>query len=177
MEQIRDYAQIEFADDSVMVYQPRYVGEGKSHVRAIVVLPNGQLMEIEKPCADRSSKFVRDIFLQYTDAEIEQFTLRAIAVTAKKQASDARVAERAAREQTQAATFQAKVQALEIAEVRDCPDRRILRRIRRAKSPFEVGALVQFVLQKSFAIIPDQEMASDDSAVDEVSAGLEEGKQ
>jgi hypothetical protein len=146
----RDYTQIEFGDDSVMVYQPRFANAERTKVKALIVLPNGQIKEIEKECADRSSKIVRDIFLQYTEAEILEFTEREQAVLAKKSASDARGLERQIREQEQAIVFQAKVNALDLPEVKNFADKNIARRIRKAKNPIEVAALVALVFQQSY---------------------------
>jgi len=146
----RDYTQIEFSDDSVMVYQPRFTNPERTKVKALIALPNGQFKEIEKDCADRSSIIVRDIFLQYNEAEIVEFTAREQAMVAKKGAADARAMERQMREQQQAIVFQAKVNALELPEVKNFPDKNIARRIRKAKNPIEVAALVALVFQQSY---------------------------
>lgn len=150
METTRDFTKIDFSDDSVLVYQPRYTDESRTRVRAILVMPNGQLIETEKSVDDRESRFVRDIFLQYTEAEIWENTRRELVMLEKKRLASEELAARQAREAEKAMTFQAKVKALEMPEVRDFPDKRVSRRIRRAKSPFEVAALVTLVLQESF---------------------------
>lgn len=151
---MRDFTQIEFADDSVLVYQPRFTDESRTRIKAFMVLPNGQLMETEKDVRDQDSRFIRDIFLQYTEEEILQFTARENIVLEKKQKAAERAAEVQAREEEKAVTFQAKVKALEIPEVRDFPDVRITRRLRKAKSPFEVAAIVALILQKTYADEP-----------------------
>lgn len=146
----RDYSMIEFTDDSVLIYQPRYTDDSRNRIRAIVSLPNGQIMQVEKSVADRDSKFVRDIFLQYTEQEILEFTRRENCVVAEKSRVDEKAAARRVREEELALTFQAKVKALEIPEVQNFSDKRITRRLRKAKSPFEVAALVALILQKHY---------------------------
>ena len=146
---------IEFADDSVIIYQPRYTDESKSRVRAIVKLPNGKLIEIEKESKERSSSFVRDIFLQYSDEEIMEFSKREQLVSEKKRIADQRASENDLREKKRAATFQAKVDALEIPEVKNFSNKDVLRRLRRARSPFEVSALVVYILDRSIGATSD----------------------
>jgi len=153
---------VEFADDSVLIYQPRFTDQTKSRVIAIAKLPNGKLVEVEKDVADKTSSFVRDIFLQYSEEEILGFTAREAAVGEKKRATDERVAGRKQVEAQRAATFQAKVDALEMPEVKNFPDKNVIRRLRKASSPFEVSTLVLYILDKTLgagAAAPNAEEA------------------
>jgi hypothetical protein len=161
MEMIRDYSKIPFCDDSVLIYQPRYTDETRLRVRAIVALPNGQLMQMEKSVHDRESKVVRDIFLQYTPDEIMEYTRRENVVLPEKTRVDEKAAQRKARDEEMALTFQAKVKALEIPEVQNFADKRVTRRLRKAKSPFEVAALVALILQKHFENSADEQKCYD----------------
>lgn len=144
------YTEIEFADDSVIVYQPRFVGPEFKRVAAIVRLPNGQLHEIEKDYNDPTSKFVRDIRLQYNEQEIREFTAREEGILETKQRVDERTALRRAEIEQDALTFQAKTNAFAIPEVKDFHDKKVIRRLRKARNTLEVAALVSYILGQTF---------------------------
>lgn len=144
-----NYQDIELADDSVLVYQPRFVAD-ESRIAMIVRLPNGQLLEVEKDYSDLESRFVRDARLQYSKDEIRAFTEREAVVTEKKRIVEHKAAEREAQRIADEQNFEAKARAFEIPEVRDFPHKHVVRRLRKAASPLEVAALVSYILGESF---------------------------
>jgi len=80
--------------------------------------------------------------------------LRDLQLGAPNHRVDARVDEDRARKSDLQLTFLSKAKALELAEVKNCPDPRIATKIRKAKSAFEVGAWVTLALLKS--LTPEQ---------------------
>lgn len=156
----KPYQDIELAEDSVIVYQPRFVGPDGRRVAAIVRLPNGQLHEIEKNYDDATSKFVRDIRLQYTEEEILEFTAREEAILETKRLVDEHFAARRAEIEQDALTFQAKTNAFAIPEVKDFPDKKVIRRLRKARNTLEVAAIVSYILGQSFQTAPEASEAA-----------------
>jgi len=150
MKALKSYHDIELAEDSVLVYQPRFIDDARTRVAAIVRLPNGQLLEVEKSYDDLESRFVRDIRLQYSNEEILEFTLRENALLAIKEQVEKKAEERRLQLENEAQTFRAKAQAFEIEDVKNFSDKTVIRRLRKAQSPLEVAAIVSFILGKSF---------------------------
>lgn len=141
---------IQLTPDSRIVYQPRYANAEKTAIRAIVRGPDGRLTEMEaRRDAVPKHPMIRDVFLQYTEADLDRFTELEAKVTEAKRRLDQRVAEDKARQAEKDVTFLAKTKALELPEVAACKDPRIARKIRRAKSSFEVGAWVTLALLQS----------------------------
>lgn len=140
---------IQLEADSFLIYQPRYVDEKKTRIKAIVRLPNGQIMEMEANRADTKSTLIRDIFSQYSAEEIELFSAREQQVVAQKVRIETQAAEDRRLEEEREVTFQAKTKALEIPEVKDCPDPRVARKIRKARSAFEVAGWLAVAFLKS----------------------------
>lgn len=141
---------MQFSPDSCLIFQPRYATPDKSVIRAIVKKHNGKLVEME---ARRDSvplhPMIRDAFIQYSEADIERFTELEARVLEAKIRRDRRVAEDRAQQAEIGVTFLAKTKALELPEVMSCKDQRVARKIRRARSAFEVGAWVSVALLQS----------------------------
>ncbi|MBI3507543.1 MAG: hypothetical protein HY059_22130 [Proteobacteria bacterium] len=140
---------IQLDPDSMIVYQPRWVGEGKTRIRAIVRGPDGRFGELEVNVDSKRSSLLRDILCQYSEAEIDAFTSREARVleTARRVSEETAEDKRLAEEREIA--FQAKTKALALDEVKNCPDPRVLRKIRKSKSAFEVAGWLAVAFIKS----------------------------
>lgn len=140
---------IHLGPDSLVVYHPRYADPTKKRIKAIVRRLDGTFAELEAERDDERSGLIRDVFAQYSEAEIEMFTHRENCVLEKlrlvneRQAEDRRIA--AEREDT----FQAKAKALALPQIRNHHDEQLLRAIRRATSAFEVMALTVAALTQA----------------------------
>lgn len=147
---------IELYNTSPMIYNPHYVGEGKNVIRAIIRFRDGKLTEIEEPRTKDESEFMRDLFSQYDESEIEQNTIRENHLRDLREAIAKQAAEDQARELAREALFQAKAQAMEIPAVKTFVDKTLTSKIRRAKSPTEVYALVAQIFIQSTAVAPER---------------------
>jgi tRNA U55 pseudouridine synthase TruB len=124
---------------SPSVFHPHYSGENGSLIRAIVKFPDGTLREMEALATERSGDFLRDVFAQYTEEEIQANTAREDALRdAHEELAKLAETERK-RDEAREALFQAKSQAMEISEVKANPA--VGMRIRRAKNLTEVYSL------------------------------------
>jgi len=133
---------VKFEADSMIVYQPRYADDKKTRVHAIVRAPDGRITDMEADIKDKSNPFIRDVFLQYTVAEIEAFTARETEIRAERARIESDLEEDRRTAEEREIAFQAKTKALEIPEVKDCKDPRIARRIRKARSAYEVAGWI-----------------------------------
>jgi|GEM_PF-3231877 len=140
--------QISLRPDSRWIFQPRYVDSEKTILTAIVRFPDGSLREMEGHRDDNDSPLVRDISLQYSEAEIELFTHRENCMRLKADEMAKNAKEDQAREEHMARLFEAKTEALAIPEVKTA-EASITRRIRSAKSKTEVFALVAMVMMQA----------------------------
>jgi hypothetical protein len=142
--------EIQLSPDSRVVYQPRWASADKKVVRAIVRAPDGKLTEMEgRLDAVPKHPLVRDVFLQYEEADLDRNSAWESRVLEVKRALDARLAEYKAKQAEKDVTFLAKTKALELPEVVACKDPRVARKIRKARSSFEVGAWVTVALLKA----------------------------
>lgn len=136
---------ISLLPDSRLIYQPRFIDNQKSKIRAIVKFPDGTLREIEADRNDTHSPFIRDVFLQYSEAEIELFSHREQCVNLKLEEIAKREREDREHAEKMANLFKAKSEALQIEEVKNS-GKDLARRIRSAKSVTEVLALTTLAL-------------------------------
>ena len=142
---------IQLSPDSVFVFHPRYANAEKTKVRALIRLNDGRFTEAETDIQDLRSPLRRDIFAQYTEDEIQYFTVRHHRLSEAKRLLDLRVLEDQKIASEREAVAQAKSQALSIPEVRDATDKTLRHRIRKAESVLEVTALTTMLLTMSFA--------------------------
>ncbi len=133
-------------EDSRYIFQPRFVDDERTIVKAIVLFPDGSLREMEAERDDADSPLVRDVFLQYSEAEIEMHTHRERCMIQKMQAVEQRAREDQARREQLDKLFQAKSEALQMEGVKGCKDATITRRIRSAKTVTEVHSLAAYAL-------------------------------
>lgn len=146
---IQSNDQIPMENHSLGVYQPRYTDPQKTRIKAIVRLPNGKFVEMEAAKSDHRSDLIRDVFSQYSEAEIESFTERERKFQEQKDKLAAQAAEDHRLMEEREIAFQAKAKALELPEVVNCPDKRVARKIRRSKSAFEVAGWLAVAFMKS----------------------------
>lgn len=132
--------------DSRYIYQPRFTSPDRSSVKALVRLPDGSLQEMEAPRADRNSPLIRDVFDQYSEAEIEMFTLREQCMNQKMNELQERNREDRKRHDQMAKLFEVKSEAMQSEVVQKCVDKSIGRKIRSAKSATEVYGLMALAL-------------------------------
>ncbi len=134
--------------DSRYIYHPRYINTEKTILKAIVRFPDGSLNEIEAKKDDRNSALIRDIYLQYSEAEIEMYTHRELCMQSKMKVLFERHQEDQKRQEHLAKLFQAKTEALQIDCIQKSTDKTISRKIRSAKTATEVYGLVAMALYK-----------------------------
>lgn len=130
-----------FGPDSLVVYHPRYTDASRTKIKAIVRMQDGALVEMEANKADQQAGLIRDVRLQYSEAEIEMFTHREFCVLEKMRELNHRMMEDKKKTEEREEIFQAKAKALALQQIRDHKDPEIRRQIRRASSAFEVMAL------------------------------------
>ena len=147
--------EVRLSPDSPYIYNPRFLGEDMRRIKAIVRLPDGRIVEMEGDREDQSSRFINEVFVQYSMEEIITHTARENKITEHMQHLRKRLEEDRKIEAEREATVQAKMRALEIPEVKDCPDVMISRNIRRAKSSVEVMAWTAIALLKSTSTSQD----------------------
>jgi hypothetical protein len=139
---------IQMSPDSPFVYQPRFVNPEKTRLRAIVRMPNGSLTEMEVDVNDVKSPVNRDIFAQYTQAELELFTERHTRMTAAKREMDQRIAEDKQLNEVRDAAYKAKAEAFQIPEIANMENQDLQRKIRMAKTATEVLAWTAVALSQ-----------------------------
>lgn len=133
-------------EDSRIIYHPRYLDEEKSAIKAIVRFPDGSLRELEAAVDDDDSPLIRDVFLQYSTAEIEMHTHRESCLARSFRELESRAQEDQRRQAQMARLFEAKTEVLQIEAVKDCADRNLARQIRSAKTVAEVHSLAAYAL-------------------------------
>jgi hypothetical protein len=138
-----------FLPSSTLIHSPHFVGKNRTRLRAIVERPSGQLQIEEGPLSDKSSGFIRDVLLQYRLKEIEAFTHRRNQFHDRLEAARLAKQEAAVKKSQMAQLFEAKKQALKIPDVRRSRNKALLRRIRSARSHFEVMAWTTVVLSRA----------------------------
>lgn len=141
---VRD--QIQMSPDSPYVFQPRFANRERTRIKAILRLPDGRFTEMEVDRSDVRSPLLRDIFAQYTEEEIEMFTLRQLKVSDVRRQLDMRIAEDKAIAEQRDATYQAKSEAFQIPAVNHDDNKEIKRKIRQARNVLEVTALTALAL-------------------------------
>lgn len=133
----------------MIIYQPRFIDEGRTQVRAIARLVDGRILELEGDRREEKSDFIRDVFAQYSESEIIAFTERERQTAQLKAAVDEQSAMDRAHAEENELTFQAKAKALALPEVQNCTDRRLSRKIRKSKSAIEVAGWIAVAFMKS----------------------------
>ena len=145
--------EILLSPDSRLVFQPRWANAEKTAVRAILRGPDGRLTEMEGRLGTQPKHpLVRDTFAQYSPADLDRNTEHEARVLEAKRKLDQRVVEDKAKQADKDVNFLAKTKALELPEVIACKDPRVARKIRKARSPFEVGAWVTVALLQSLEL-------------------------
>ena len=147
-------ATMHLGPDSLVIYQPRYINAAKTRIRAIVRMPDGKLTEMEANKDDTAAALIRDVFCQYSEAELEMFTHREFCILDKLRILNQRMAEDKKITDEREEVFQAKAKALALPQIRDHKDNEVRRAIRRAGSAYEVMALVIIALTEKKETVP-----------------------
>ena len=134
-------ATMHLGPDSLVIYQPRYTDANKTRIKAIVRMPDGKLTEMEADKSDARAALIRDVFSQYSEAELEMFTHREFCILGKLRELNQRMIEDKKKTDEREEVFQAKAKALALPQIRDHQDKEVRGSIRRASSAFEVMAL------------------------------------
>ena len=135
--------------DSPLIFHAHYMDEQKQRLRAIVRFPDGRFTEMEGNRSEETSAFIRDVFAQFTEAEIEANTARELALREAKEEIDRRAHEDREKEEARTALFRAKAQTLDIPDIKACADKELLVRIRKARSEAEVYTLAAMALLRA----------------------------
>lgn len=138
-----------FESNSMLIYSPRFIDESHQRIRAIARLSDGRILELEGDRSETKSDFIRDIFLQYTEDEIAKCTAREKRRIELKQKVDEQSERDHQTLEENEITFQAKAKALALHEVQNCTDKRVIRKIRKSKSAFEVAGWLAVAFMKS----------------------------
>jgi uncharacterized membrane protein YqiK len=132
--------------DSPAVFHPHYATEDRSRIKAIVRFPDGRLTEMDVSKKEEGSAFLRDVYAQYSEEDIEANTRRENRLRDLREENDRIAHEDREREEARAALFRAKAKTLEIPEVKACPDASLQARIRKARSEAEIYSLAALAL-------------------------------
>jgi hypothetical protein len=143
---------ISLYSDSPMIFHPHYLGEEKLRIKAIVRFPDGRLTEMEGAAKETESSFIRDVFAQYSEEEIDTGTTRELRLREAREELDKLNFEDREKDEARAALFKAKAKTLEIPEVKACPDAALQLRIRKARSEAEVYSLAALAMLRSEAL-------------------------
>ena len=152
---------IQMSPDSPYVFHPRFANREKTRIKAILRLPDGRFTEMEVDRSDVRSPLLRDVFAQYTEEEIEMFTVRQLKVSEVRRQLDMRIAEDKALAEQRDATYHAKTEAFQIPAVNEEQNKDLKRRIRQARNVLEVTALTALALMNSKEL-PDNGEQTDD---------------